>query len=270
MAYHSFQNHPDLKPEVHMECFIDGQEIDSAECSLKRENDLEKNHSTNLQSSLKVFFAKGGTLQVVKNCSAINHKSIQLLPHDIIYPICSGGFCRSQTLWALLKQYDSQITLFPPHAARFGWDPYNGKINRSQNIAKEQVFDEFEQCFGFEKSMRFGFENAFDWNSFETNPSLEDLQSISHYYNQHYYGSQDVQKNLRRVYIAFANNAHVVLHRLSQANESLNNVHVIAINSEDIITTPPDFLMTPSRSKKAYAHFAELIHGLLDFQFLDN
>lgn len=268
-----FQYYPNIKPEICMEYVIANQEMESSETSLKKENDLEKNQSTNLETSLKTFFAKGGMLKVIKNCSATYHQSIQLLPNDIIYPICSGGFCRSQTLWALLKQYDSQVILYPPHAARYGWDPYNDKINRFQNIAKEQVHDEFEQYFGFEKSVRFGFENTESWNSFEEQPSLENLQSISQYYNQHYYGSNnlpDEQKKLRRVYIAFANNAHVVLHRVNQANESLHNVLVIAINSEDIITTPPDFLMTSSRSKKAYAHFADLIYNLLDFQFLVN
>lgn len=49
---------------------------------------------------------------------------------------------------AILEPIRNQIVLFPPHAARVGWDPYNGQINRYKNYAQEVVPDEFNAYFG--------------------------------------------------------------------------------------------------------------------------
>lgn len=162
----------------------------------------------------------------------------------------------------VLEPLSDQIILFPPHAARVGWDPFNGQINRHRNYAAEASFDNFSSHFGKEKSLRFGFENTPEWSLIEKSPSEEGLKSISLYYDRHYFGKESSWKGKqgkRRIYIAFSKNAHVALFRLNQTNEDLKNVTVIAIESEDIITDPPKHLNTSSRSVKAYEHFMHLL-----------
>jgi HAD superfamily hydrolase (TIGR01509 family) len=245
--------------------------INSIKLPFKLDEDLEKNSSTSSQRCLQEFFQKGGTLQCISNIHK-NNASIRLNMGDAVYPICSGGWCRSQTLWAILKPFSHQIILFPPHAARLGWDPYNGQINRYRNYAKEAVYDEFSFYFGMEKSLRFGFENSSKWEPMERYPSSEGLQAITKFYNEYYYGpssSWQGKQGKNRIYIAFSKNAHITLYRLNQANENLNNVTVIAIDSEDLITHPPDYLQTTPRSMKSYKFFADSLAGLLDLSKIE-
>lgn len=227
--------------------------------SICKDSDLECHSATTVQRCLQDFFQKGGTLHCVSNLNEVSAPQVDLSVGDAVYPICSGGVCRSQTLWALLRPFADQIVLFPPHAARHGWDPYNGKINRYRNIGQEDLPDEFSLCFGVEKSLRFGFENEPRWKSIEQKPTNEGIQEIHDFYNQHYFGATRENRSQRRVYVAFSNNAHVTLHRLNQTNESLERVTVVAIDSEDVITRPPEFLHTYPRSRLAYEHFAHLL-----------
>lgn len=81
-------------------------------------------------------------------------------------------------MWAILYPFSDQIVLFPPHAARVGWDPYNGKINRYRNYAQELVPDEFSAFFGMSKALRFGFEIDADWKSIEKLPTSMGLNKI--------------------------------------------------------------------------------------------
>lgn len=237
----------------------------------KLDGDLEKNPSTAAHQCIKVFLQKGGSLQSISNLSDSAVSSIQLNVGDAVYPICSGGWCRSQALWAILKPLSDQIVLFPPHAARVGWDPYNGQINRYRNYAQEEVYDEFSSYFGMEKSLRFGFEHDSEWRLIEKSPSKEELQKITQFYDEHYFGpnsSWHQRQGKKRIYITFSNNAHVTLFRLNQSNENLKDVTVIAIDSEDLITYPPSFLNANQRSVKAYENFSNLLRRQINFMSL--
>ncbi len=236
--------------------------------SFKVDEDLEKDPTTSAKECLQDFLQKGGVLQSISDLSSITQPNVDLHVGDAVYPVCSGGWCRSQALWAILKPYSDQIILFPPHAARVGWDPYNGKINRYRNYAQEIVPDEFSLYFGIDKALRFGFEHDSSWKLVEGSPTAEGMKEISQFYDQNYFGpnsSWQGKQGKRRIYIAFSNNAHVVIQRLNQSNKSLRGVTVVAINSEDMITYPPDFLNTTPRSTKSYQHFSKLLTGLFDF-----
>lgn len=211
---------------------------------------------------------KGGTLQCFSSLSESTGQQICLKEGDVVYPICSGGVCRSQALWGMLQPFADQIDLLKPHAARVGWDPYNGQINRYRNYALESVSDEFELYFGFQKALRFGFENTEEWKLIEQSPTSEGLDKISQFYDQHYFSGAGANDGKRRLFIAFSNNAHVVLYRLNQTNENLEQVTVIAIESEDLISIPPSFLETTSRSTLAYDYFTRLLYQVFDFSGL--
>lgn len=238
------------------------------EIPFKKDEYLEQNPNTNAQSCLQEFMQKGGVVQCIGSLTEAAIPKIRLNIDDAVYPVCSGGFCRSQALWVILQSLGDQIVLFPPHAARAGWDPYNGQINRYKNYAQESAPDEFNAFFGIEKIPRFGFENTSEWKSIEESPSADGLKLISQFYNKNYFGphsSWQGQKGKKRVYIAFSSNAHVVLYRLNQTNDDLKNVTLIAIESEDLITYPPAFLHTTSRSTLAYEYFTNLLKQIFDF-----
>lgn len=230
----------------------------------QRDADLEGNTNTTADQCLERFLAKGGTFQYISDFSTTSKSVILISPGDAVYPICSGGYCRSQTLWALLHPFQDHITLFAPHSARYGWDPYNGRINRCRNEDRENLPDAFAHFFGIEKSLRFGFEHAGTWAKIEKSPTADALHHIFSYYNDHYFGPQTLPSNGKRLYIAFGKNAHVTLHRLNQANSTLAEVSVIAIELEDLATNPPEALQTTSRSIAAYSHLATLIKATLD------
>lgn len=237
----------------------------------RADQDLENDPNTMARKCLQEFLQKGGRLQSIPDLSAVESPCIRLHANDAVYPVCSGGWCRSQALWAILKPYSSRIILFPPHAARLGWDPYAGEIRRYLNEAQEELHDEFSAYFGIEKALRFGFEHAHLWKQIEALPTQEGLATLSHFYDHAYFGPSSAwqgQQGSRRVYIAFSHNAHVVMHRLLQTNDSLAQVTVIAIDSEDIITNPPAFLNTPSRSRKAYEYFSTRLAQLVDVNLL--
>lgn len=233
----------------------------------KKDEDLEKDPNSSAERCVLSFFEKGGVIKCIPDLLDSREYKIQFNEGDAVYPICSGGWCRSQTLWAILQPFSDQIILFPPHAARVGWDPYNGQINRFKNYAQEILPDEFDLFFGFEKSLRFGFENDFEWKSIEQSTTNESLKNISQFYDQQYFGPESSwqgKQGKNRIYIAFSKNVHVILHRLNQSNENLTGVTVIAIESEDLITHPPAFLNTTSRSIKAYEYFTDLLQQIFD------
>lgn len=241
--------------------------------SYKVDQDLEKNPLTCVKKCLQDFLQKGGVFQSVSNLASVTEPIVRLDFGDAVYPVCSGGWCRSQSLWALLTPFSNKITLFPPHAARHGWDPYNGQINRYRNYAQELLFDEFSSNFGMEKSLRFGFENSSKWKSIEESPTEDGLKRISTFYDQFYFGpdrSWEEKAGKNRIYITFSNNAHVVLYRLIQTNEHLEGVTVVSIDCEDLVTDPPDFLNTTKRSVKAYGYFASLLNRIFDLDDIIN
>lgn len=237
----------------------------------KSDQELEVICSAN--KCLEEFLSKGGTFQSIPDLLTVTTPQIELNPGDAVYPVCSGGWCRSQTLWMVLEPYSKQIILFPPHAARVGWDPFNGQINRHRNYEAELALDAFKDHFGKEKALRFGFENDVEWKAIEKSPTQVGLKAISQYYDEHYFGpnsSWEGNQGKRRIYITFSKNTHVILYRLNQTHESFDNVTVIAVESEDIITDPPDHLNTSARSVKAYGYFAELLNKVLIFQPCNN
>ncbi len=237
----------------------------------KRDAGLEESFETSAQQCLDVFLAKGGMIHQLSYPVAAAQPRMVLLPGDAIYPICSGGVCRSQTLWALLDVYSAQLKLFAPHAARYGWDPYNGQINRYRNIAQEELADEFACHFGKGKCERFGFEHSLLWELVAHSPDAAKLREISAHYSTHLFGPKsikDVKDVQRRLYVVFANNTHVTLYRLNQANAALKDVTVIAIDLQDLVSHPPEGWQTTSRSRKAYATFAGMLAELFDLSAL--
>lgn len=246
-------------------CLPEIKDVMKAEnAPFKKDSDLEKNASTNASSCLRDFLDKGGTFHHYspeKN----GESKFQILPQQAVYPACSGGFCRSQVLWALLLPFSDQITLFPPHAARHGWDPYNGQINRYRNASQENVPDDFEVFFNHKKAERFGFSQESEWQKHSVN---EQIPLILNYYSEHYFGPSK-QEGQERVYIAFSNNVHTVLYRLTQANERLDRVTVWSIDLEDLVTFPPVELNTRSRSPEAYAYFYQLLTSIVDTSSLE-
>lgn len=246
---------------------VAGHSSKKIDVSFKKDEYLERDPNSSAQKCLEEFCKKGGSIQCISNLIEATAPKVQLNLGDAIYPICSGGFCRSQALWAILKPFSDQIILFPPHAARVGWDPYNGQINRFRNYAQEKVPDEFNAYFGIEKAQRFGFENNSEWEFIEHSPTSEGLNKISEFYSKNFYGPNSSWvglKGKKRVYIAFSNNVHVALYRLNQTNDNLKDVTVIAIESEDLITYPPSFLNTTSRSTTAYEYFTNLLRQIFD------
>lgn len=242
-----------------------------ANVPFKVEKDLQVSHMT-AEEALALFIERGGNFHSIPSLDKEIEKQITIYPGDAVYPICSGGFCRSQTLWAILLPFSDKITLFAPHAARLGWDPYNGQINRYKNYDKETIHDEFNLYFGMEKAERFGFENVPDWKPIELSPSAEGLESLTEFYNRHYFGAESLpkeQRGNRRIYIAFSQNAHVTLYRLLQANSDLEGVTVVAIESEDVVSNPPSFLKTFKRSTKAYEYLHQLLLPTLDLSALE-
>lgn len=233
------------------------------------ELDLQLNEATSWQNCLAEFEQKGGSFIRIEDQAP--QKSFALLPGDAVYPICSGGFCRSQVLWFLLKPFRESIALFPPHAQRYGFDPYNGKINWHRNTSMEQIYDEFNLWAKEPRIPRFGFD-AFDSLKELKAADAEQLNQITQYFSMHYFSPQsqlEGQKGTRRIYLSFDKNTHVVLHRINQASQSLKDVTVVHFPFCDLVTHPLPEWGTFPRSQIAYAKFAEMLRALLDLSALD-
>lgn len=230
--------------------------------SLDADPDLELYEYSSLQNSIIQFKSKGGTLIPLGQ----DLKPFRLEAGDKVYPACSGGNNRSQTLWGILRRYDKIISLQQPHATRFGFDPYNGVVNWHRTRHRVRKDDEFKRWTGFEKSKKIGWD-AFENLLSETHVSLTRLEMIKKYYDRHYY-NPGIPKNIRRVYITFAANAHVHMYRLSQVNDTLENVYVLYYPIEDLIAQPlPEWGVKP-RSRKSYEKLAAMIVNCLDFSKL--
>lgn len=229
------------------------------------DKDLEKDPNSTAKACLQKFLQMGGTLQTIPDLTAIREPQVHLHPNDAVYPVCTGGSYRSQTLWAILQPLADRILLFPPHAARVGWDPYTGSIKKTQSSGT--AVDAFTEYFGFEKAIRFGNEHTPAWRQIQASPTEAGIKSISTFYDTHYFGPQSSWQNkqgTRRVYIAFSHNAHVVMYRLLQTNDSLKDVVIVAIESDDLVCHPPAFLNALPRSLQAYDYFANLLIPLFD------
>lgn len=230
---------------------------------------LEKKEETKGKVCLETFQEKGGFFYHLDPNKVTEKDRFVLLTGDIVYPSCSAGFNRSQTLHALLSYFLNSIILFEPHATRRGFDPYNDQANWHINKAKEKQPDEFKLWAQKEKAPRFGFDQ-FEYLMDEHDPSPEILNAIRKFYDEHYFGAGSITNNFegqRRVYITFAQNVHVILHRLNQNNADLNNVVVVSIDLDDYIDKPQEKIIA-SKSQAAYAIFAQILRELIDFSQL--
>lgn len=226
------------------------------------DEDLEKNENSSLNSSLQEFTARCGTLLRLEG----NTVPFSFIPGDQIFPSCSGGNNRSQTLLEVLRiNSANQLVLHLPHATRYGFDPYNGLVNWHRTHHKQKD-DEFILWCGRKKSPKLG------WSTFEsflsnTEATPEELQTILNYYTTYYY-NPEIPFGSRRVYITFAKNAHAHLYRLNQTNASLENVIVLFYPLEDCIAHPLPEWETYPRSVKCYTEFSKLLMQYLDFSML--
>ncbi len=219
---------------------------------------LEQNDETKGKRCLETFIAKGGQFH---HLDPNRVDRFVLFPNDIVYPSCSAGYNRSQTLFVILSNFS--ITLFAPHATRLGFDPYNDKANWHVNKEKDKEADGFAKWANRERETRFGFDH-FKY-LFDENPSIETLREIRKYFDDHYFGPSigNEMKDRRRVYITFAQNAHVIIHRLNQTNEELNHVVVVSIDLDDYIGKPLD-ANVGSNSEIAFAIFSQILMRLID------
>lgn len=228
---------------------------------------LQDKELSAFKNVLSQFHEKKGTLVHIEPFS---DQRILLFPNDAVYPACSAGFCRSQALWALLKTYQNNLVLFNPHATRYGFDPYNGELNW-QKSRMDTTFDEFYEWAGIRKAVRIGFDKFFHlWDN--QNINQEQLNSIYAYYNLHYFGpssSWEGRCGKRRIYLSFHKNTHVILHRLNQTNDNLENVWVYHLPLMDFITHPLQEWETLPRSCNAYEQFSLILKECLDFSRLD-
>ncbi|MDR3624307.1 MAG: hypothetical protein P4L16_04110 [Chlamydiales bacterium] len=225
------------------------------------DEELEQNKNSSLAVVLFEFTAKKGTLVRLEGDAA----PYALTPGDVVFPACSGGKNRSQTLWNLLRPYNDKITLMPPHATRYGFDPYNARSNWHRTSFAQKK-DEFVLWVGIEKCQKFG------WNIFESwlskpEGTPDELAIMLEYYNKHYY-NPNLSPGTKRIYIVFAKNAHVHLYRLNQTNKSLEDVVVLFFPLKDLIAHPLPSWNTYPRSVKSYRELANILKCYLDFSKL--
>ncbi len=236
-------------------------QINTVITSDEADEDLEQNEQSSLKIALAEFLAKGGAIVRLDK----DAPPYPLAPGDMIFPACSGANNRSQTLWNILRPYSDQITLMPPHATRYGFDPYNGQVNWHRTNHTQHK-DEFILWAGIAKSQKFGWDVFEAWLS-KKDATPEELDWMLEYYNNHYY-NPDIPPGTRRIYITFAKNAHIHLYRLSQVNESLENVVVLFFPLEDLIKSPLPKWHTYPRSLKSYVELANILKSYLDFSQL--
>jgi hypothetical protein len=222
------------------------------------DDELQNNEGSSLETSLLEFTAKGGTIIRLEG----DAEPYQLLPGDMVFPACSGGNNRSQTLWNLLRSYSNKISLKQPHATQYGFDPYNRKANWLR-IKPPQQNDEFFLWAGVAKSEKLGWDIFADWLT-RSEAAPEELNIMLNFYNQEYY-NPNLPEGTRRIYITFAKNAHIHLYRLNQTNTSLENVVVLFFPLEDLIKHPLPVWDTYPGSIKSYIEFAGILSPYLDF-----
>lgn len=228
------------------------------------EDHLQKHQESSLETVLSEFLGKGGRVFRLEGDS----EPFQFLPGDVVFPSCSAGFNRSQTVWALLQPYAKTIKLMPPHATRYGFDPYDDTLDGYFNNIEPSDIDEFKLWSGFDKQTKFGWDN-FVHSISEDGVSQDELELMREYYNREYY-CPPISSETRRVYITFAKNAHVHLYRLCQTNDTLANAIVLFFPLEDLIHKPEPAWQTIPQSEKAYREYAKKLRKFFDFSPLSS
>lgn len=198
-----------------------------------------------LNECLKHYLERGGTLiPIYRDVSGHLLGSIPVMDNDLFYPVCSGAQCRSQVAYALLKILYPMHRVMPPHASRYGLDPYDGELH---TIFRVNDFEAFEAVFRQPKCMPFGND--------EVNAEDFTVEELKTYFDEHYYGKSFEGK--RRVFITFTTPTHVVVKRLLESNERVDDTVVVAIPLPDEITVPPEEI--ESGSLEAYQRFVHLL-----------
>lgn len=229
------------------------------------EERLEKSSNTTGKKCLEEFKSKGGQLVVLDPNTHQYDDRFVLLPQDIVYPSCTAALCRSQTLWTVLSLYSKNITLFPPHATRQGFDPYDGKSHWQENYEQDLEDDEFTLWNGAPKPIRFAY-SEYSHLQRDEDPSYETLSELKEFHDKNYYGHESCKdaKDSRRVYITFSQNTHVILHRLNQTNPTFENLIVVSIDMDDFISNPLKEWHTLPRSVKTYENLAKILDDLIE------
>ncbi|MFI5344261.1 MAG: hypothetical protein ACHQUC_08580 [Chlamydiales bacterium] len=188
----------------------------------KADSFLEGQEETSVSRVFVEFKSKGGKLYCL---DAEHATSFQLLPGDVVFTACSSGGNRSQAVWKVLQSCNQNITIMNPHAARGGYDPYNGKLKRwrDPSIGGGGRSDGFKEWAGCDKVEKLGAEKFQEW--FNKGYTPETFDEMTSYFDDQYYRTSLPTK--RRVYITFGENAHVHGERLRKTNDSLHNVVVL-------------------------------------------
>ncbi len=233
----------------------------------KADSFLEKKEETSVSRVFEEFKSKGGSLYRLGD----EISPFQLLPNDVIFPSCSSGKNRSQTVWKILESCDQKIQLMSPHAVRGGNDPYNGRIKKWCDPSKFKLKPDgfVEWAGGSKKVSMFGEESFQQW--WEKKDEPETLGKMKEYYDKVYYETH-FSSETRRVYITFQENAHVHLQRLSETNHSLDNVVVLYFAFPiDPLKCPKSQLWKESTRKiEAYIGLAEIVNAGLDLRMIKN
>lgn len=278
----------DQKPQSHLEQVMIFPKFlpFSLIASYKKDLNLEKKPNCSAQACLDTFISNGGTFLSFDHFPRKEEPRFTLYPDDAIYPICPGGLARSQALWAFFLPFKNKIVLFPPHAAIYGWDPYDGEFHPICPCHLNFSNDQFSSYFKVEKPKYFASEMFTTWekikkafeasslmNFLKTKNPSEDISQITKYYDEHYFGpnsSYKEQTGKRRIYITFAQSTHVILYRLIQSNPSLKDVVLIHIDLEDIVANPCGSLNIIPRSQAAYAQLEKILEDIFDISRLKN
>lgn len=212
------------------------------------------------------FIQKEGKL-IVLNVNDPNPDRFVILPGDDIRISCSAGWCRSQTAYLIFSMYEG-ICLLPPHGTRYFFDSI-GRDERNRSMKGESGHDEFKECFGFKKALRIGHKEFIHLRNLTTLPP-ETVAKITAFYNDNYFGPKSKDPSTERiVYITFAANAHAIMYRLNQTNDSLKKHILVCIDSDDYMSNPLPEWNTYPRSMVSYANFAKLLLKFFDFSQLE-
>lgn len=229
--------------------------------NLEVDPELQSNAKSSIELMVAQFSAKGGTLVVLEDGTS----PFQLKSGDVVFPSCSGGNNRSQTLWNVLRPYSEKIHLMPPHATSYGFDPYNGQANWLR-IKEQQKNDQFHVWAGVPKSPKLGWDVFSMWLGKTATPAQ--LKNISDYYTSIYFHPA-VPEGTRRVYITFTKNAHIHLFRLNQTNSSLKDVILVVYPLQDLVKNVlPEWNTVPG-SVKTYVELSSRIKTHLDLSLLE-
>lgn len=113
-------------------------------------------------------------LYALRRRSTSDHENSPVFYHFIAFFRFGSGFYAAESYSFLLPEECDEvleanessnlqtIVLHPPHATRYGFDPYNGEMNWKQNFPSPDD-DEFIQWAKIPKSTKFGWDLFQEW-----------------------------------------------------------------------------------------------------------